>query len=293
MVYEPERRNRFRIVAVVVMAFFVVITASAQYIVRVQVVDLLVSINDQHGNFITQVAPEDFLVYEDKKPQEVIGIEQQREPFSIGILLDTSSSMHSNFKITRHATEDFIYSLREEDEFFLMTFDDRLLVRKDFGLARDRINPHWSDYRYGEGTRLYDAVITAVQKLKNAHYPRRALFVISDGMNTRGSGSLQKAIEESQKAKVLVYSLVYENADSNLSALRHLSESTGGTYFVLFDEFPRLRAAYQKIAEDLAHRFTLVYRSSSDYSADKKPQIQVKMRNPSWRVRFQHTYHPN
>src|SRR6185436_16801289 len=101
-----------------------------------------------------------------------------------------------------------------------------------------------------EGTRLFDAIIAATGRLGQAHYPRRALFLISDGVNTSGGSDLKEAIETAQKQKVLIYTLVIAKSDTDLNTMRELSESTGGTYFILFDEFPRLQAAYQKIASD-------------------------------------------
>jgi len=264
----------------------------AQYVVDVQVVDLQVSVFDQKGAFLADLKPEDFLVWEDGIPQDILNVEPAREPFSIGVLLDTSHSMRPHFQTTIRSTQDFLYSLRDDDEFFLMTFDDRLLFKKDFGLAGERKPVNLDDLRYGDQTRLYDAVITGLERLRQARYPQRALFVISDGINTSGSGDLGTAIERAQKSKVIVYGLIFDNDDVNQNALRMLSDATGGSYFILYENLPRLQAAYEKIAADLAHRFTLIYRSRSDYHRPRKPQIKVRMKDPLLRVRYQKTYYP-
>jgi VWFA-related protein len=269
------------------------LSLNGQYIVDVQVVDLQISVLDRKGSFIADLKPDDFLIREDGVNQTVLDLNLAREPFSIGILLDTSSSMSSSFKITTRGTEDFLSSLGDQDEFFLMTFDDRLRMAKPQGLALERTSVNLKDLHFGQGTRLYDAVDAGVDKLRTARYPRRALFVISDGVNTRGGGSLGKAIATAQKNKVIVYSLVIDRSDSDFNALRTLSEQTGGTYFILYKDFPRLQAAYTKISSDLAHRFTLYYRSTSDYGKGKKPKIQVQMKNREWQVRYQKTYYPD
>ncbi|MCI0412243.1 VWA domain-containing protein [bacterium] len=265
--------------------------AQHQEIVNVQVVNLQVSVLDKKGEFITELTPEDFLVWEDDTAQQVLDLEIQREPFSIGVLIDTSSSMQSVFQITGRGTTDFLSSLRPDDEFFVMTFDDRVQVQQDLTKKADSPKNDWNDFRYGNRTKLYEGLLGSLYRLSKATYPRRALFLISDGVNTGGSGNLNQAIELAQKNKVIIYSLILENSDADFNTLRKLSESTGGTYFILYDEFPRLQAAYNKIAMDLAHRFTLYYKSISDYSSVKKPEIKIRMKNPDWSVRFQRAYY--
>ena len=271
------------------------LTVFSQYqeTVDVQVVDLQVSVLDHSHDFVKEVKPEDFLVWEDGVPQEVLDLELKREPFSIGVLLDTSSSMQPYFKMTAQATQEFLWSLGSEDEFFLMTFDDKVLLKKDIGLAAQRASLKLNRLRYGERTRMYDGIVAAVDRLKKAQYPRRALFIVSDGINTSGEADLKQAIESAQTNKVLIYTLLLDSPESdNSNALVRLSEATGGSFFVLYGNYPRLQAAYEKIAKDLANRFTLVYRSRSDYSQNRKPEIKVQMKNPELQVRFQKAYFP-
>jgi hypothetical protein len=91
---------------------------------------------------------------------------------------------------------------------------------------------------------------------------------------------------------VLIYSLLLDSEEADTNPLRRLSEATGGTYFILYDNYPRLQAAYDRIAKDLANRFTLFYRSRSDYTMRRKPEIKVQMKNPKWKVQFQKAYFP-
>ena len=282
----------FTSIAILFSPIIFVITAYAQYVVNVQVVDLQVSVVDKKGDFLTELQPEDFLVYENENPQEVLDLELKREPFSIGVLIDTSSSMQPVFQMTERSTKDFLSSLKPEDEFFVMKFDDQVQMLTKLTKRSNLTLESWKDLRYGDHTRLYDGLIAALQTLGKTNNTHRALFLISDGVNTSGSGSLAQAIELGQKEKVLIYSLIFENSDADINSLSKLSEATGGTYFILYDEFPRLQAAYDKIAADLAHRFTLFYRSSSDYSKALKPVIKVQMKNPGLSVRFQRTYYP-
>jgi len=265
--------------------------AFAQYQVTVQVVDLQVSVTDSRGNFVSDLKPEDFVVKEDGVQQQVLDLEQTREPFSIAILLDTSDSMRPDFETTTRATQDFLGALAPDDEYFVMTFDDKLLIKKDFALAGPR--PALKlDLHYGDMTRLYDALLSAIDRLKQARYPRRALFLISDGLNTAGKGDLRLVIQLAQEKQILFFSFVVGGYESDLNALQLLTEETGGTYFDLYSDTPRLFTAYQRIAQDLAHRFTLFYRSTSDYTGTRKPVIKLETKDPHLRVKYQKSYYP-
>ncbi len=268
-------------------------TNQLEYKVEVQVVELQVTVVDHQGNFQTELSPEDFLVYENGVQQEVLDLELHRQPFSIGIVLDTSSSMGSQFMRAGRAAQDFVKALQPQDEYFVMTFDDQIKIRSEMQLASNAIIPDFFSYRYGERTRMYEGLMKATERLKTARYPHRALFVISDGANTKGDYRLNDVIKSAQQNKVLIYSLIVQMGGADVYVLGELSDQTGGTAFVLDKEFPRLEAAYKKIASDLAHRITLYYHSTSDYSKEGKPQIEIHMKNPDFRVRFQKVYYFN
>ena len=184
-------------------------SASAQYVVDVQVVDLQISVSDKQGNFLTELNPEDFIVLENDQPQQVLDLELKREPFSIGVLIDTSSSMQKVFQLTERSTKDFLSSLKADDEYFVMTFDDKISTLKDLTKKADDAGGDWKDLRYGDRTKLYEGVTSALQKLGQTENTHRALFLISDGVNTSGSGSLKQAIELAQREKVLIYCLIF------------------------------------------------------------------------------------
>ena len=266
-------------------------TNQPHYDVEVQVVELQISVVDRHGNFQTEVPPEDFLVYENGVQQEVLDLEMHRQPFSIGIVLDTSSSMESQFMRAGRAAQDFVHALGPQDEFFVMTFDDQIKIRSEMQLASNAVAPDFFSYRYGERTRMYEGLMKGIDRLKTARYPHRALFLISDGANTKGDYRLKDVIKSAQQNKVLIYSLIVQMGGADVFVLGTLSDQTGGTAFVLDKELPRLDAAYKKIASDLAHRITLYYHSTSDYSHEGKPEIYIRMKNPDFRVRFQKAYY--
>jgi VWFA-related protein len=282
---------------IVVALFLINLPISAQeqleYDVEVQVVELQVSVVDKKDNFQTDLEAEDFLVFENGISQQVLDLELQRQPFSIGIVMDTSSSMQSNFIRISRAAKDFVSSLKAEDEFFVMTFDDRIKVTHEMQIASKAVLPDFLSMDYGHRTRLYEGLMSGLNTLKNSTHPQRAIFLISDGVGSLGKYNLSDVIRTAQQNKTLIYSLILQKGGADLYVMYKLAEQTGGTHFVLEDDFPRLKAAYEKIATDLAHRMTLYYQSSSDYSKQQKPEIKIQTKNPEWKVRFQKAFYFN
>jgi VWFA-related protein len=259
--------------------------------VEVQVVELQISVVDRSNNFLTDLAPEDFVVHENGTPQTVLDVELHRQPFSIGIVIDTSSSMQSQFLRIGRAAKDFVRSLRSADEFFVLTFDDRIRLTHEMQTASTAVLPDFLSLDYGRQTKLYEGLISGLAHLKESHHPQRAIFLISDGMNSLGKYDCSDVIRTAQQNKTLIYSLILQKDDLDFNVMYRLAEETGGTHFVLDTDFPRLKAAYEKIASDLAHRITLYYQSKSDYTKEKKPLIQIKTKNPAYKVRFQKAFY--
>lgn len=274
-----------------ILFFFFASPLFAQYTVEVQVVDLQVSVQDKHGNYIAHLKAEDFEVRENGALQQVLDLDQTRQPFSIGILIDTSSSMQSAGRIISKTTEDFISAMNPEDEYFLMVFADQIVLQQEMQFAKKHM-VKLDSLKYGQHTKLFDAMVQSMEMLKGARYPRHAIFVISDGINTYGSADEKKVRELAQASKTIIYSLIVQTSDYEFNPLRSLAEDTGGTWFKMYEQWPRMEAAYEKIATDLSHRFTLYYKSASDYTKALKPAIQVKMKNPDWRVQYQKAYYP-
>jgi len=139
---------------------------------------------------------------ENNVPQTVLDMETIRQPFSIGILLDTSSSNAALDGNRHEATEDFVYSLRPSDEYFLMVFSDGLegpavcsaTERNQLSFWRSR------DRGIDKAVRSRDLRRRLPER---GPIPHRALFIISDGVNTAGKGSLREAMRQRSAARCL------------------------------------------------------------------------------------------
>ena len=133
-----------------------------------------------------QDRPPDDPVYEDGEPVEVTHFDNEREPVSLGIALDTSGSMAGRkMEAARHALDRFLYDLLDpDDEFFLYRFDYAPVLLQDWTTSPDRLSRAIREIRPRGGTALYDAVTEAVVRVTEGRHRKKALLIIPDSNDT-------------------------------------------------------------------------------------------------------------
>lgn len=176
---------------------------------RVELVNVTATVSDNSGRFVSGLQKDDFRVYEDNELQTITHFNADRVPVSLGIVLDTSSSM-SGEKIdaARRALEGFIANLSDpNDEFFLYRFSDDPVLLQGWTSDRRAMSRAIAKLNAKGGTALYDAVAEALPLAMQGKNRKKALVVISDGNDTTsftGVGALRQLIRESE---VLVYAI--------------------------------------------------------------------------------------
>src|SRR5439155_5243198 len=160
----------------------------------VELINVTATVIDSSGRFVSGLRKEDFLVYEDDQPQTVTHFNSDRVPVSLGIALDTSSSMAGDkIKAAQGAIDRFLYDLTDrQDEVFIYLFSNypRLLQgwttdRQQLTRALARINPNG-------GTAMYDTVVEAVPLAAKGQNRKKALVVISDGNDTASRADIRE-----------------------------------------------------------------------------------------------------
>src|SRR4051794_16991364 len=149
----------------------------------VELINVTATVSDSNGRFVSGLRQDDFIVYEDDVRQDVTHFSAERVPVSLGLAVDTSSSMAGEkIESARSALDRFLYDLLDrQDEIFLYQFsnDPTLLQswtadRQLLSRALNRLVPHG-------GTAMYDAVAEAIPLAQRGQYRKKALVVISDG----------------------------------------------------------------------------------------------------------------
>jgi Ca-activated chloride channel family protein len=277
----------------------------------VDVVTVPATVTDRDGRFITGLTRDDFVVSDDGKPQEIITFSSERVPVSLGILLDVSGSMTEDRMATaRLAINHFAFSLlRPDDELFLTEFagTGRMLVpwttdREAFtrALAGARMTPlppvgstgisgNW-------GTAVFDAVDTSLGFAAEGVHPKKAVLVISDGIDTssrRSSSDVQKAIRASG---ILVYALAVDASDEpgpfgvvddgvDARALRGLTDDTGGRTEVV-KGFAKLAESTARLADEFNRQYVIGYAAPASRDGRwHSIKVEVRRRGATVRAR--------
>src|SRR4051812_4021289 len=211
-----------KIRATVIGLIMVLQQPTVQVDVRLQ--QLTVTVRDSSGNLVRHMRAEDFRIEENGVPQPIAFFaEGSDEHVSLGILIDVSGSMIarsgglSRLSAAEGATRVLMRLMKPQDEFMLMSFDNTMGVNRKFTEDPESIESALAKLQTGGGTNLFNSVSSAVKKLKEAKYRKRALVVITDGL---AGGSLEPLVRELRNAEVAVYTfgLDSENQVANVAA---------------------------------------------------------------------------
>jgi VWFA-related protein len=193
----------------------------------VDLVNVSVTVTDANGRFVSGLKKEDFIVYEDGKPQEVAQFDSERVPVSLGIALDTSGSMLGEKIVAAQAALNrFLFDLLgPQDEVFLYRFDGRPELVQSWTKDRRAVSQALGSVKPMGGTALYDTVSQAIPLAQNGSNKKKALVLISDGNDTSSHmhvPELQQIIRESE---VLVYAIGIDASDNGNYSSRQSSPS--------------------------------------------------------------------
>jgi len=267
-------------------AVFLLQAQEATFSAGVRVVNVLATVRDKQRQIIRHLTKDDFLLEEDGRPQAIRYFAPQAGlPLTLGLLVDTSGSQRRVLDEQRRASYRFLEQvLREgQDQAFVIQFDHQVELleeltssREDLAnalallLAPPPLQRHWQAHqpsprgvRVSRGTSLYDAVLLASDELMREQAGRKALILLSDGVDAGSKISLDDAIESAQRADTLVYSIrFYDEQARHLpdgkKTLERLAKETGGGYFEVSKKQPLARV-FQRMEEELRNQYSLGY----------------------------------
>jgi VWFA-related protein len=207
---------------------------AATIAVDVKVVTLPVTVRDKHGAIVRDLTKDDFTLQEDGRPQTIRYFSQETNlPLTLGLLVDTSRSQTNVLDAERNASRSFLDQMlvQEKDKAFLIHFDREVELLQDLTSSREKLqsalellktpsdrersnDPNDSDdsrsgSHHGGGTQLYDAVYLASNELMKKQQGRKALIILSDGVDRGSKTYLEGAIESAQRADTVVYSIYF------------------------------------------------------------------------------------
>src|SRR5271157_4513803 len=204
--------------------------------VDVKVVTLPVTVRDKHGKIIRDLTKDDFTLQEDGRPQTIRYFSQDTNlPLTLGLLVDTSRSQTGVLDAERNASRSFLEQMlvQPKDKAFLIHFDREVELLQDLTASREKLqsalellktsadrehsndpndpsnSPSGSDSHRRGGTQLYDAVFLASNELMKKQQGRKAIIILSDGVDHGSKTYLEGAIESAQRADTVIYSIYF------------------------------------------------------------------------------------
>src|SRR5262245_56563060 len=175
----------------------------------VELINVTATVTDASGRFVPGLRKEDFRVFEDGVEQPITHFSNDRVPVSLGVALDTSSSMEGEkIMAARDALNRFLFDLLDpSDEVFLYRFANAPELVEGWTTARRRIRTELGRLVPRGGTAMYDAVSEAVPLAQTGRNKKRALVLISDGNDTSSHTTVRELKQQIREAEVIVYAV--------------------------------------------------------------------------------------
>jgi len=245
-----------------------------------------VTITDPMNRLVTGLEKENFQLTDNGKPQEIRHFSSEDAPISLGVIFDVSGSMTDKIDKSRQAVVEFFRTANPQDEFFVITFSEKPELLADFTSSVEDIQSKLV-YAIPKGrTALLDAIYLGMNRMRKAHYERKALLIISDGGDNHSrytEGEIKSMVRE---ADVQIYGIGLFDRDFKTpeeregpALLNDVTDVTGGRTFVI-DSPSELADVATKIGIELRNQYVLGYRPTDPSRNGKWRKIKVKLIPP-------------
>jgi VWFA-related protein len=305
----------------------------------VKVVNVLATVRDKQGKIVQTLTKDDFTLEEDGRPQTIRYFSRETDlPLTLGLLIDTSMSQRRVLGQERTASYRFLDQVLREDKdmAFVIHFDREVELLEDLTSSRKKLESALTSLdtpqpqqrgggggggypgsggggsrggRRGGGTMLYDAVLLASDEIMKKQHGRKAVIILSDGVDTGSKVSLTSAIESAQRADTLVYSILFadeqgygqrgggfggggmgrrgggypprsrypQNRPDGKKILQQISKETGGSFFEVSKKQP-IEQIYSRLEEELRNQYSLGYTSDKTDSGFRRISLTAKQK---------------
>ena len=269
--------------------------------VNVNLVNLLFTVADRKGKFVTNLRKEDFKVYEDNQPQVISNFSSESNlPLTIALLVDTSGSIRDKLKFEEEAAIEFFYSTlqRGKDKALVIAFDSQPELLQDFTDDPEKLADKIRKIRAGGGTSLYDAIYLAVNQKLAGQNGRRIVILITDGDDNSSRVSLTETLEAAQRNEVTVYAISTNSTaffgskeqERGDKTLKKLAEETGGKAFFPL-KIQDLASSFLDIHDELRSQYQIGYRPLNAKQDGTFRRIRVDVSDKRYKARARSGYY--
>ncbi|HEY1924788.1 MAG TPA: VWA domain-containing protein [Candidatus Acidoferrum sp.] len=248
-----------------------------------------VTVTDPYNRLVTGLDPDNFRVYEDNVEQEVVTFSSEDVPISIGVIFDMSGSMANKIGKAREAAVQFFKTANPQDEFFLVSFNERAELTSAFTDSVEDLQSRMMLAAPKGRTALLDAIYLGLSQMRGAKNGKRALLILSDGGDNHSrynESDIKRLVKEAdtQLYAIGIFDpLGYRNRTpeelNGPSLLSEVTEMTGGRVFAVenLNDLPDIAS---KIGMELRNQYVLGYRPSNKAHDARWRKIKIKLRAP-------------
>jgi Ca-activated chloride channel family protein len=248
-----------------------------------------VTVTDPYNRLVTGLDQDNFRVFEDQSEQEIVSFSSEDVPISIGVIFDFSGSMSNKIDKAREAALQFFKTANPQDEFFLVSFNERAELTSSFTNSVEDLQSRMLLTAPKGRTALLDAIYLGLSQMRGAHNAKRALLILSDGGDNHSrynENDIKRLVKEAdtQLYAIGLYDpLGYRNRTpeelNGPSLLSEITELTGGRVFAV-EHLNDLPDVASKIGMELRNPYVLGYKPSNKVHDARWRKIKVKLRAP-------------
>ena len=295
--------RRLALAVLFASAAAVALGAQQRFRAGVDVVSLNVTVTDGSGKYVTDLAQEDFDVYEDGARQSLTFFSKTQTPISLALLLDTSASMEERMSIAQEAAIGFARQLHKEDQAEIIDFDSQVRILAPFTNDGPALEKAIRATTANGSTSLYNAIYISLKELRKtkastqSDIRRQAIVLLSDGDDTSSLIEFDEVLDLAKRSETSIYAIGLRQGEIGRRefkeaefVLRQLSQETGGKAFFPTDarELPKI---YQAIWDELSSQYSVGYTSSNPKRDGAWRRILVRIQRPGLTARTKQGYY--
>ncbi len=273
-----------------------------------------VTVTDHNGRTVEGLRADDFNIFEDQVRQQIVSFTSEDAPSSVGLVLDISGSMRKTLGSAKAVAHSFFESANPEDEFLLLTVSSEPAEIPGFTTDIAALEENVEAAQPGGMTALIDTVYLGLNRMRKASRPRRALLILSDGMDNYSRYSKRELMRVAIETDVQIYTIIVDNGSTVASTgtipfrpslirkpvdqgqerqgpqlLEELADKTGGLHFHIRNDF-EAKEAVVKVSRALRNEYVIGYQPPTPSMTGKWHQIRVKSNVPKVNVYARNGY---
>jgi len=282
--------------------------APAAFRTNAQIVLVPIAVTDHNGKTVDGLGAKDFRIFEDHIAQQITSFTAEDAPASVGLVLDVSGSMRDSLQGAKAVAHSFLESANPEDEFLLLTVSTQPDAISNFTTDAATLEQSIAGASAGGMTALIDTVYLGLNGMRHAHQARRAILILSDGMDNYSRYSQSELMRAALEADVQIYAIIVNGISGGSASggapfrpsmagkpidmararegpnmLEEIAAKTGGLYFHVRSVGEAMEAA-ARAGRALRNQYVIGYQPSASSPSGKWREVRVKSNLPKLRV---------